>query len=188
MLNLQYVDGNILLTQSWLSLKQKHHRAGPILDLVDLETQVKTVNGTLFPTKEASIARQLPNPAADEIWDEWEKTRVFPLTRAQIIKMGKNPAYVAKLEDGVFGLGDDAYAGTIDVFHQLHCLNSLRQIVYGTYYNRSMANGNLTTPTIHEVHVNHCIDILMQALQCSGNVNVMTMDWVDTRVYPYPDM
>lgn len=146
------------------------------------------VNGTLFPSKEASIARQLPNPAADAIWEEWELTRVFPLTRAQIIKMGKDPSYVAKLEDNIWGLGDDAYAGTFDVFHQLHCLNSLRQIAYGGYYNRSMVNANLTTPTIHEVHVNHCVDILMQALQCSGNVNIMTMDWVDTRKYPYLDM
>ncbi|KAK3180011.1 hypothetical protein K4F52_008589 [Lecanicillium sp. MT-2017a] len=160
----------------------------PILDLVDLETEVKKVNGTLFPPKEASIARQLPNPAADAIWEEWELTRVFPLTRAQIIKMGKDPSYVAKLENNIWGLGDDAYAGTFDIFHQLHCLNSLRQIAYGGYYNRSMVNANLTTPTIHEVHVNHCVDMLMQALQCSGNVNIMTMDWVDTRKYPYPDM
>ena len=28
----------------------------------------------------------------------------------------------------------------------------------------------------------------MQALQCSGNVNLITMHWVETQDYPFPDM
>jgi hypothetical protein len=43
-------------------------------------------------------------------------------------------------------------------------------------------------PKMNEIHVNHCVDILVQALQCSSNVNLITMHWVDTQSYPYPDM
>ncbi len=128
----------------------------------------------------------MPNSAADNLWEEWELTRVFPLTREDVIKLGKNPKYTAKLEDEIWGLGNDAYAGTFDVYHQLHCLNSLRHIAYGTYYNSSMVNP--AKSRIPEIHVNHCVDILMQALQCSGNVNIMTLDWVATQTYPFPDM
>lgn len=128
----------------------------------------------------------MPNVAADEIWDEWELTRVFPLTKNDIIKMGKDPRYVAKLENDLWGLGDDAYVGTFDVYHQLHCLNSLRHIAYGTYYNSSMVKP--TNPDVPEHHINHCVDMLMQALQCSGNVNLMTLDWVESQHYPFPDM
>lgn len=128
----------------------------------------------------------MPNVDADRIWKEWERNHIIPVTRADILRMGKDPATAAKLEDAIWGLGDDAYAAILDVYHHLHCLNSLRRIAYGTYYS---AHGASTTdPTMHEVHINHCIDILVQALQCSGNVNLITMHWVETQTYPYPDM
>lgn len=134
-----------------------------------------------------SIARAMPNNASDEIWDEIELTRIFPVTKADIIKMGKDPSTVVKLEDKLWGLGDDAYATTFDLYHQLHCLNSLRQIAYGGYYERVMGDTE-GEPSIREIHINHCADILYQALVCSGNVNLITMHWVETQTYPFPDM
>ncbi|KAK8923291.1 hypothetical protein VCV18_007354 [Metarhizium anisopliae] len=162
------------------------HDSRPIHDQLDLEPSIQKINGTLFPSNAPSMARELPNPAADQVWEEWELTRVFPITKDQVIKMGKDPAYTAKLEDDIWGLGDDAYAGVLDVYHQLHCLNSLRQIAYGAYYNASTVNPKVAR--LPEIHVNHCVDILMQALQCSGNVNIITLDWVETQTYPFPDM
>lgn len=50
--------------------------------------------------------------------------------------MGKNPDTVAKLEDEIWGLGDDAYVAALDIFHNLHCLNTLRQAAYANYYNQ----------------------------------------------------
>lgn len=77
----------------------------------------------------------------------------------------------------------------------MHCLNSLRQLAYPEYYNngthshghgkRGRSRGG---SEMFAVHVNHCVDILMQAIQCSGNVNLITMHWVETQPYPFPDM
>ena len=178
---------------------------GPVLDLIDLEPGIRQLNGTFYPRRDGnSIARQAPNAEADEIWDEWELTRVFPITRADILKLGKDPSTVAKLEDDVWGLGDDAFAAIFDVYHQIHCLNSLRKFAYGGYCklnweakllrtpltlstdNQSMARVNVTKQ--REIHVNHCIDMVLQTLQCSGNVNLMTLHWVETQEYPFPDM
>lgn len=159
---------------------------GPIYDLLDLDSRLITINGTVFPPKNPDIGRQMPNPEADRVWEEWELNHIIPVTRADILRMGKDPSTAAKLEDSIWGLGDDAYAAILDVYHHLHCLNSLRHIAYGDYYN---AHGASTTkPTMHEVHLNHCIDVLVQALKCSGNVNLITMHWVETQTYPYPDM
>ena len=167
----------------------KTDQTGPVFDAIDLETQVKRVNGSLFPpAKDESIARQNPNKDADAIWAEWELQRVFALSETDIIKLGKDPSTVAKLEDSIWGLGDDAYAATLDVYHQLHCLNALRHIAYGNYYNRSLVNTDTPKPTMDVIHVNHCVDIIMQALQCSGNVNFMTLHWVETQTFPFPDM
>lgn len=145
-----------------------------------------TANGTLFPPKHPAIGRQMPNDAADLLWADWELTRVLPVTRSDILRMGKDPSTVAKLDDATWGLGDDAYAATFDVYHQLHCLNTLRHIAYGSYYSKSGVNA--TGTSMNEIHVNHCVDMLVQALQCSGNVNLITMHWVETQTYPYPDM
>lgn len=154
--------------------------------MVDLQPQVKLVNGTLFPPKDLSIARQPPNHEADELWWEYELLRVMPVTKETIVKLGKDPATAVKLEDDLWGLGDDAYATVFDVYHQLHCLNSLRKIAYGSYYN--VSQGRTGTLKLREIHINHCADILFQAIQCSGNVNLMTLHWVETQENPWPDM
>ena len=101
--------------------------------------------------------------------------------------MGKDPSTVAKIDDETWGLGDDAYVTALDVYHQLHCVNMLRKIAYGSYYNDTAGRAdNLTA--IREIHINHCVDILVQAIQCSGNVNLITMHWTETQKVPFPDM
>ncbi|KAH6648691.1 hypothetical protein BKA67DRAFT_594163 [Truncatella angustata] len=102
------------------------------------------------------------------------------------MKLGKDPSTAVKLEDDIWGLGDDAYGAVFDVYHQLHCLNSLRKIAYGNYYNASQ--GRAETLKLREMHINHCADILFQAIQCSGNVNLMTLHWMETQDNPWPDM
>lgn len=146
-------------------------------------------NGTFYPRKhDASVARKRPSPEVDAVWDEWGLTRIFPITRQDIIKMGKDPSVVAKLEDKDWGLGDDAYAATLDVFHQLHCVDTLRRIAYGSYYNETMMDLTSKNQTRMEMHLNHCVDMLMQTIQCTGNLNLMTMNWVELGTHPFPDM
>ncbi|KAI0477076.1 hypothetical protein GGR56DRAFT_691237 [Xylariaceae sp. FL0804] len=166
-----------------------HHTYSPVLDRFDLKAKTVTVNGTLYPNKDGgSLARQMPNNASDMIWKEWELTRVIPVTADEIRRMGKDPSTVAKLEDAIWGLGDDAYAAVFDVYHHLHCLNTLRKIAYPGRYGNHTAHVDAGPEGMHEVHLNHCVDILMQALQCSGNVNLITLHWVETQRWPFPDM
>jgi hypothetical protein len=70
----------------------------PLLDVLDVPLEVKTMNGTLYPSKNASVARLPPSPEVDAVWDEWEITRVYPVTADQIRAMGKDPATATKLE------------------------------------------------------------------------------------------
>lgn len=55
-----------------------------------------------------------------------------------------------------------------------------------TIDNKSM--GRVDTIKQREIHLNHCIDMVLQTLQCSGNVNLITLHWVETQEYPFPDM
>jgi hypothetical protein len=159
----------------------------PIMDRFDLAPDSKKINGTFYnPRGAVSVSRQQPNPAADAIWDEWELTRVYPVSRSELRKMGVDPSTVAKLEDITWGLGDDAYAAIFDVYHHVHCLNSLRHIAYGDYYNKSQAR--VHTVKQREIHINHCIDILLQGIQCNANLDLIPLHWVETQEYPFPDM
>lgn len=89
---------------------------GPVFDMIDLETSTQRINGTFYRPKDGgSIARQQPNPEADDVWDEWELTRVFPITKSDIVRLGKDPSTATKLEDEIWHLGDDAYAAIFDV-------------------------------------------------------------------------
>ncbi|KAE8446179.1 hypothetical protein EG329_012404 [Mollisiaceae sp. DMI_Dod_QoI] len=157
----------------------------PILDKLNIPTSVKMMNATLYPGPTPSYARQHPNPEADAWWDELELLRTIPITRKEVLKLGKDPEIVAKFEDAYWGLGDDAYMAQVDVFHQMHCLNQLRKLIYPTYYNYS-AN------TVHHadlwfVHLNHCVDVLAQNLMCTGNTDLYTLNWMETQGYPFPD-
>ncbi|KAG5984154.1 hypothetical protein E4U55_005867 [Claviceps digitariae] len=159
----------------------------PIYDMIDLEPSIRRINGTVMPAGKLSIARQFPNPEADAIWEnDIELIRPIPVTRDQILRMGKDPDTVAKLEDEVWGLGDDAYVAALDVFHNLHCLNALRQAAYANYYNQTIADATKKN-SLTEIHLNHCVDILFQHISCSNNLNLVTRHWTEDREYPFPD-
>ncbi|QUC23351.1 uncharacterized protein UV8b_07592 [Ustilaginoidea virens] len=68
--------------------------------------------------------------------------------------------------------GDHGYYVTsLDVFHQLHCLNVVRQAVYGhvdwTNQDELFAID----------HIDHCIDTIRQSLQCNADVTPVTFVW-----------
>jgi hypothetical protein len=75
--------------------------------------------------------------------------------------------------------------GKPDVFHQLHCLNSLRKLVYPDYY--AFSNSSMRHPQLWYIHFEHCIDILMQNIMCTANTDLVTMNWMETQSNPFPD-
>ncbi|KAI0530302.1 tat pathway signal sequence [Xylaria digitata] len=159
----------------------------PVYDSINLNLHEVQINGTFYPPEQPSIARQMPNRAADSVWEDYERVRPVRLTRSQLIRMGKDPSNVSRYEDKHWGYGDDAYVGDLDVFHQLHCLNTLRHYAYADYYNMTALDAS-DENSLMAHHVNHCVDILLQEIQCSGNVGFITSNWVENQRYPQPDM
>lgn len=75
------------------------------------------LNGTIWPTPNPSFTREPPGIENDEKWEELARARAFPLTREDVVKLGKDPDKVAKFDDAYWGLGDDAYMAELDVRH-----------------------------------------------------------------------
>ncbi|KAI9845205.1 MAG: hypothetical protein M1838_001823 [Thelocarpon superellum] len=63
------------------------------------------------------------------------------------------------------------YIVGLSVFHQLHCLNMVRQAMYAT----------VQYPGDHELlgmeHIDHCIDTIRQNLMCNADVSVLVWEW-----------
>ncbi|KAF2738047.1 hypothetical protein EJ04DRAFT_429675 [Polyplosphaeria fusca] len=64
---------------------------------------------------------------------------------------------------------------TLSVFHQLHCLDAIRQAYYQAY-DAAIASQWLKAETIPEMtseaHVMHCIELLRQSLMCASDRTV----------------
>ncbi|KAF4624246.1 hypothetical protein G7Y89_g13926 [Cudoniella acicularis] len=70
--------------------------------------------------------------------------------------------------------GGKSYHALIEVFHQLHCLNIIRQYTWKDYYLRHP--DRVETPRVFKesevgarMHADHCIEALRIALMCHGD-------------------
>jgi hypothetical protein len=74
----------------------------------------------------------------------------------------------------------DTYMATLDVFHQLHCLNLIRKAFYPKRYNTSLFDEDGETLVyVRWIHLDHCIDTIRQSLMCSADVAVIGYEWFE---------
>jgi len=126
-----------------------------------------------------SIYRQDPSHEVDLAWEEIGDLRLIPLTRDEVLAVGKDPEEVVRFPDS-FGLGPERYAGRIDVFHQVHCLDALRREAYFEhYYGKRYPGGWNDTTEMHRLHLSHCIEYLLHSVLCQASTDVYTHVWTD---------
>jgi hypothetical protein len=159
----------------------------PLLDSVEIQVISKKMNATLLLPDELSIYRQDPSREVDLAWQRLGDLRLIPLTREEVTSIGKDPDDAVKFPES-FGLGAEAYAGRVDVFHQVHCLDALRREAYFEhYYGRSYPDGYNDTTEMHRLHLSHCIEYLLQNIMCQASTDVYTHIWTDGVEHPFPD-
>ncbi|KAK1975767.1 hypothetical protein LZ30DRAFT_604895 [Colletotrichum cereale] len=61
------------------------------------------------------------------------------------------------------------YLAMLEVFHLLHCLNSLRMGLFYNYDHYKFLDEGVPDENIHS-HFDHCIDMLRMSLQCQADV------------------
>ncbi|KAF1971843.1 hypothetical protein BU23DRAFT_469872, partial [Bimuria novae-zelandiae CBS 107.79] len=70
--------------------------------------------------------------------------------------------------------GEKGYAGVLEVFHQLHCLNRICK----KFYNLSKPiDDEGDSDNLSRWHDKHCFNYLWQTLLCHDDVSVMTTTW-----------
>lgn len=144
---------------------------------------MEKVNGTLFNVA-PSIYRSKWSPEVDSAWRSIAAIKTWAISAEDIEKLGKDPSKTIKMPDE-FGFGPDKYAVSLDIQHNLHCLNYLRKHLNYDYYYRTKFGDRL--PILDENHRDHCIDILRQTLMCYSSLDLVTYNWVEGQPGPFPD-
>ncbi|KAI1802302.1 hypothetical protein F4811DRAFT_554920 [Daldinia bambusicola] len=144
-----------------------------------IEYEVRRFKGALEHT---SIYKGAPNKELDAAWEALTHMNNSGVSGEVIDRIGKSRDAV-KYPDSQGG----QYDVGIEVFHHMHCLNIIRQYTYKEYYfraeNRPMSFTD-SEPVIR-AHLDHCIEMLREALLCHGDVGIITYNWVKPwGIYP----
>jgi hypothetical protein len=110
-----------------------------------------------------------PRKELDDAWEDLLKNINIKLTTSDLQKINRKST---RLSDGT-------YLGQLTVYHQLHCLKSLRQAFHPDYYHINMRH--------MDDHIDHCLDNLRRLAMCKADISILTFDWVDNNRKPLPN-
>ncbi|KAJ7057152.1 hypothetical protein C8F01DRAFT_1257073 [Mycena amicta] len=106
------------------------------------------------------IYERRPSPQVDAAWEELYAYAASRVPKSEVEKM-TNKTWPVVGEPG-------NYVIALEVFHQLHCLDMIRQRLHP-------GGGNYTA--ISEKHMRHCIGAIRQALMCSADITPIVWQW-----------
>ncbi|KAJ4147635.1 hypothetical protein LMH87_002147 [Akanthomyces muscarius] len=131
-------------------------------------------NGTVY---REVVGRQYVGPPSPEIDDAW----------VDIIRGGGVDLVGVEAESVTHKTyrkpGGWWLTGT-HVFHQLHCLNKLRMSTHPEYYTQH----DFEPLENWRMHLDHCIDIIRQSLQCSADMTKIDVVWNEAKHRIVPDL
>ncbi|KAG1883789.1 hypothetical protein F4604DRAFT_1981568 [Suillus subluteus] len=137
-----------------------------------------------------SIYRGRPSPKLDAAWDiisaiaHGKRFIAHPIrmTLEQLLRTGGKPSpAMVRYPDGYGG----GYMATVEVNHQLRCLDMLRRASWGDHYYDVASM--YESPEEFRTHLDHCIEMLRQFTMCAGDGTMVTFDWVEGMTTPYAD-
>ncbi|KAF2667551.1 hypothetical protein BT63DRAFT_294852 [Microthyrium microscopicum] len=115
----------------------------------------------------------------DRNWIELIGDRYFNLTQSEIRQLDPNilQAGTQAPNDRTNEWNSAGVFGGVDMFHSLHCVNSLRLALDGRkdYLSEELQHN------IDQLHMDHCIEHLRQAILCHGDLTPVTL----TPVYDF---
>jgi hypothetical protein len=107
---------------------------------------------------------------------------IMSLTEEEVLKSGQSLDSVRFPPE----IGSGQYIGSVEVNHQLHCLNFLRKATYQDYY-ASKAIEWTDDPVTFRHHLDHCIEMIRQNVMCHADTGIITHNWVKHFPRPYPN-
>ncbi|KAF5005974.1 hypothetical protein FDECE_7619 [Fusarium decemcellulare] len=105
------------------------------------------------------------SPDAEKAWTQLMDPYIVQITGKEAEGISRPTSKISK--------DPDYYITSLDVYHQLHCLNDIRKMVRD-YNSTNGVLGRLQT-----MHKFHCIDSLRQSLMCNADLSLIHWYWAD---------
>ncbi|CRG90522.1 hypothetical protein PISL3812_07566 [Talaromyces islandicus] len=102
----------------------------------------------------------------------WEAVRYEHITAISAEEMAHLPGRRKTAE--LYGQ-EEGYAVLLEVFHQIHCLDSIRKGYFG-----NATHGPIRGFEDPRDHADHCFSYLLQMILCHADVGVMTTRWIES--------
>ncbi|KAL2277824.1 hypothetical protein FJTKL_15115 [Diaporthe vaccinii] len=121
---------------------------------------------------EESRYRGRPTPEIERAWfDLWNFGPVnIPVDKLGALNKSKDDDWQRTKPESGGGV-----IGSLEVFHQIHCLDFIRQYTYKDEYDYSTLPSFDGSPRLVREHVDHCINSLRIYLQCASDVTPYLM-------------
>ncbi|KAI0436448.1 hypothetical protein F4803DRAFT_223910 [Xylaria telfairii] len=126
-----------------------------------------------------------PTPELEETWDDLWSRGTIELPPDGPSKLNKSTERLKHVHKDP----NRGYSAVLEVFHQLHCLNQIRQYTWKDYYATHMAEWvlgdghgivdlNITDPAsvADRMHVDHCIEALRLQLMCNADLTPLLIE------------
>ncbi|KAJ3571418.1 hypothetical protein NPX13_g5386 [Xylaria arbuscula] len=162
----------------------------PVFNKLDIPTSLKDLHIPLIPnaTDPRDTYRLPPSPEVDEAWDRITRVNLISISEDEIRNLGKDPSLALHSPESWWSESwGNGYMGQIDVFHQIHCLNMLRQGLITNYNYYWGKKYGLTPPVQFGMHLNHCLGTILENLMCHADVDIVTFNWREKQDEPWPD-
>lgn len=87
-----------------------------------------------------------------------------------------------RAEDAVQLPDGSGYAGTLNVYHEIHCVRWLHVYMYQEHYYPDLDDEQRET---NRLHSEHCLNHLRKSAMCHGDVGIITYKWGNDSRRPY---
>ncbi|TVY18826.1 Cyclochlorotine biosynthesis protein O, partial [Lachnellula arida] len=156
-------------------IRRTEWSAAPALSMVTYE-EPRNLDAAIAQTNKY---RGIPSPEIDAAWMKiglgTQAIRLFDDDLKRLNKSDEPMKPLHRIPEE-FGGG---FLGMLEVFHLLHCLDSLRKASYKEYYMQEWIDVGEGAKRIHD---DHCIDMLREYIMCTADVTPIT--FYDTLAFP----
>lgn len=102
-----------------------------------------------------------PGNISDGSWNNLFANMSIRVTEEELSSRGQSSV----------ALPGGGYLAWLGVYHELHCVKVLRKMIYRDHFYPNTTQEEFEN---HQVHADHCVDMLRQALLCHGDMETLT--------------
>ncbi|KAK5156878.1 hypothetical protein LTS14_004395 [Recurvomyces mirabilis] len=159
---------SIILTANILSSPKTPTQRTEEIKIPDLPLKQLRFSGSLKYHDDGSLYLDRPSKGPEYVGNTTAVSHAWEMFEsAQTVKL--DPSEVDG--EGLYRDENGNIITILDSFHQLHCLNQIREALY----NNGIQESSDLQSYKRRLHIEHCVDYIRQAIQCTADVTPLKL-------------